>query len=172
MSKLKISFQTLQDNYPDTDTYPQGKLFDELGWGDLKNNAAYTNTCAIRMSYCLIRAGVMLPGRLKIKKGPHKGKLIEPGQMALSRLLCKERFLGEPEKFKYADRDKVLKDRRGILSFIKIPGYEIDGQLSGHIDLIDWRPASFLGMSLWWQVLHCDMSCHWNSAEFWFWPLQ
>lgn len=167
----KPSYLTLQENYPDNDRFPRGKLFDELGWGDLKTNPTYANTCAIRMSYCLIRSGVSLPGRMRIKTGKHKGKLIEPSQLALSKILAKNTLFGEPEKFKYLDRDKVMKGRHGILSFMKIPGYVVDGNLSGHIDLIDWRPATFLGMPLWWDVLHCDLGCHWDSAEFWFWAL-
>ncbi len=171
MAHVKVAYQTLQDSYPDNDHYSRGKLFDELGWGDLQSNPAYTNTCAIRMSYCLIRAGISFPGRMRIKKGIHKGKLIEPGQLSLSKLLTMERLFGAPEKFIYADRDRIMKGRRGILSFMKIPGYIVDGGLSGHIDLIDWRTATFLGMPLWWDVLRCELGCHWDSAEFWFWAL-
>lgn len=171
MPSNRISYVELQKNYPDNDRFPRARLLDELGWHDLKTNPAYANTCAIRMSYCLIRAGILLPGRMRIKKGVHKGKLIEPGQLALSKILARQQFFGAPERFKYADRDKVLQGRRGILSFIKIPGYVVDGVLSGHIDLIDWRPATFLGVPLWWDVLHCDLGCHWDAAEFWFWAL-
>lgn len=123
------------------------------------------------MSYCLIRSGIVLPGRMKIKKGPCKGKLIEPGQIALSRILCQDRLFGEPERFKYDDRDRVMKDRQGIVSFMKIPGYNVDGVASGHIDLANWRPASFLGVNLWWSSLRCGVHCYWDAGEFWFWPL-
>lgn len=60
-----ITFKQLSANYPDKEEFTHDTLFDEIGWQDLKPNKSFTNTCAIRMSYCLIRAGISTPGRMK-----------------------------------------------------------------------------------------------------------
>ena len=73
---------------------------------------------------------------MPINAGPFKGKLIEPGQAALTRVLSKDAYFGAPKKIKYADRYAELKNKQGIISFMQIPGYSIDGALSRHIDLV------------------------------------
>lgn len=119
------------------------------------------------MSLCLIRSGITIPGRIKIHASSHKGKLIEPGQVKLSNILTRPELFGPPQKFKLDKRDEVLKDKQGIISFMRIPGYSIDGALSGHIDLV--KHGKFL---FFWDALKCAESCYWNSAEFWFWPVR
>ena len=161
-----ISLTTLWKNYPTPAEFTHDQLFDELGWSDLKGNTTYANTCAIRMSLCLIRSGVTIPGRLQILKGDHKGKWIEPGQKRLSVNLKSEDLFGSPTKLKLKDRGKELNNRKGIVSFMSIPGYVIDGALSGHIDLV--KSGKFLWF---WDTYECAESCYWDAKEFWFWPL-
>jgi len=159
-------FNTLWDNYPTPAEFTHDQLYDELGWEDLKKNPNYTNTCATRMSLCLIRSNIdQLGGRLEIKKGKYKSKWIEPGQKRLSDNLAE--MFGSPEKFKLADRDKVLSNKKGIVSFMSIPGYIIDGALSGHIDLV--KHGTFLYFFD--TGLQCAEQCYWDSKEFWFWSL-
>ena len=164
---IPVSFGTLWSNYPATDEFPNRiPLFDYLGWDDLKKNPAYTNTCAIRMSLCLLRSGIAVPGRFTIKKGRYKGRNIEPGQGKLSNILATPAFFGKPQKFTLAERDAALKGKQGIISFMRIPGYVVDGGLSGHIDLVRHGKLLFF-----WDALQCRESCYWNSQEFWFWPI-
>ena len=118
------------------------------------------------MSLCLIKSGVYLPQRMPINAGPFKGKLIEPGQAALTRVLSKDAYFGAPKKIKYADRYADLKNKQGIISFMQIPGYSIDGALSGHIDLV--RNGKFLYL---WDTLDCRGACHWDAKELLFWSL-
>ena len=157
---MKPTFATLSNNYSSNRSISQDTLFKEIGWDDLIGNSAYANTCAIRVSLALIKSGINVRGRIVIKKGPHKGKLIEPGQAKLSQLLAGISFLGAPEKFKSADAEKGIGHRRGVVSFWRIPGYLNDG--GGHIDLVS--PA--LG-----GIRICGSSCFWNSQEVWFWEL-
>lgn len=163
-----LTFQNLWNNYPTIQNYSHDQLFDSLGWPDLKTNPLYRNTCAIRMSLCLIRSGVVVPGRFQIKKDPHKGKQIEPGQAKLSHALASPRLLGAPQKFKIEERDTILRDKQGIVSFMRIPSYVVDGgALGGHIDLV--RHGKFL---FFWNTLLCQSGCHWDAKEFWFWPVR
>lgn len=161
-----IKFNALWENYPTIDEFDHDQLLDEIGWGDLKTNKNFENTCAIRMSLCLIRSGIFVPGRMKIKKPPYKNMLIEPGQVKLSNLLAKPNLFGPPERLKVAERDKVLAHRQGIISFMRIPGYVIDGALSGHIDLV--KHGKFL---FFFDTLKCAEKCYWGAQEYWFWPL-
>ena len=161
-----ITFAQLAKHYPTVAEFSHDALFVELGWHDLIRNPAFTNTCAIRLSYCLIRAGITIPGRIKIKAGPHKGKLIEPGQVKLSNILANPQLFGKPVKFKPGDLASNLKGKQGIISFMRIPGYVIDGALSGHIDLVHHERFFYF-----WDKYVCASSCYWQAAECLFWPL-
>lgn len=157
---MKPTFATLSNNYSSNRTVSLEALYKEIGWDDLIENSAYANTCAIRVNLALIKSGINVRGRMAIKKGPHKGKLIEPGQAKLSAVLAEIPLFGVPEKFKSADAEKGIGHRRGIVSFWRIPGYLNDR--GGHIDLVS--PA--LG-----GIQICGSSCFWNSQEVWFWEL-
>lgn len=106
-------------------------LFADIGWSDLTNNPAYWDTCAVRMSYALLNAGVTLPGaRMKAKGGAIKGKAIEPGQAKLSNIL--KRIWGAPEVYADTTAAKAgIGKRNGVVSF-----FRIEGGNGGHIDLI------------------------------------
>lgn len=163
---MVMNFAQLSHNYPTPDVYPHDALFDYIGWGDLKKNPAFLNTCAIRMSLCLIKSGVKFPGRMAIKSGPYKGHMIEPGQVRLTNILASPTLLGKPQVLTRATRDDGLKDKQGMIAFMRIPTYVIDGALSGHIDLVQH------GKILWFfDTLNCADHCYWNSQEYWFWPL-
>lgn len=157
---MKPRFATLSKNYSSNRSISQETLYKEIGWDDLIGKSAYANTCAIRVSLALIKSGVNVRGRIAIKKGPYKGKFIEPGQASLSHMLARPTFLGAPEMLKSTDADKGIGNRRGIVSFWKIPGY-LNGN-GGHIDLVS--PA-FGG------VRFCGSGCFWSSKEVWFWGL-
>lgn len=134
-------------------------LYAELGWGDLVNNPAFRDTCAIRMSCCLLRAGVHLPGaRLQAKAGVLKGQFIEPGQAKLSEIL--KRIWGTPEVYK--GKPAALAGiglRAGVISF-----YQIEGGNGGHIDMVFQEPG---------HMFHdCVRSCYFSAVTIWFWPLQ
>ena len=163
---VSTTFSKLWMSFPSKSEFTRDQLFESLGWDDLKGQAAYENTCAIRMSFCLIRAGITVPGRLKIHKGAYKNKWIEPGQIKLTHILARSGYFGAPEKIS-GGSTSAFSDKQGIVSFIKIPGYVVDGGLSGHIDLV--RSGKFLWL---WDQFECASDCYWNAAEYWFWPVK
>lgn len=71
---MKPTFSTLKTNFYPSQSVNQAKLFEEIGWSDLVGKPGYVNTCAIRMSLALIKSGVTIPGRIRIKNGRHKAK--------------------------------------------------------------------------------------------------
>jgi hypothetical protein len=121
----------------------------------MKQNPAYENTCAVRMSIALIKAGVSINGRLPINTGAYKGRKIETGAKLLADELM--RTIGKPLVFKPADAATKINGRKGIIFFNKIPGYG-----GGHIDLVE--PVN--GMYL------CNSSCFFYAEEVWFWELK
>lgn len=135
-------------------------LYREIGYQQetlLTQNPGYVNTCAVRMSLALIKAGVYFMGRLRIKQGPHKGKMIEPGAKLLADQLVNPTVFGRPDIFTPTDATRRLSGKKGIIFFWKIVGYG-----GGHIDLIDASSTT--------QV--CHSACYFQSKEIWFWPLQ
>ncbi|NHZ99344.1 hypothetical protein F2P46_27045 [Massilia sp. CCM 8734] len=134
-------------------------LYEQLGWPDLKNNPAFMDTCAIRMSVGLAGANVVIPGRLTIKSGPLRGKSVEPGQAKLSHIL--KRLWGAPEVYKNRDAARHgIANRSGVVSFFRIHG--AGGANGGHIDMIEPDGHGF-------HV--CAMSCYLDAVEIWCWPL-
>jgi len=157
---MTIAFDTLVRNYPSNKTITREALFKEIGWDDLISNPSYENTCAIRVSLGLIKSGVKVAGRIAIKKGPHKGQWIEPGQAKLAKLLATRSYLGAPQTMKGADAERTIGPRRGVVAFWRIPGY-LNGA-GGHTDLVSPTQGGFRA---------CGSDCYWNSAEVWFWEL-
>lgn len=156
----QLSYPALKSNFYSTKDVKAAELFRELGWDDLIGNPAYENTCAIRMSLALIKCGMYIPGRLRIKKGPYKGTLIEMGQRNLSLLLAEKSRLGPPEKLKGIESERAIGNRSGIVSFWQlIPGvYD-----HGHIDIVS-DPSG--------RLRACGSDCYWTSKEVWFWSLK
>lgn len=153
---MKPYFQALRSVYPRKDS--REALFADIGWSDLTNNDAYWDTCAIRMSTALLRAGVVLPGaRMQAKAGTIKDQWIEPGQARLSQIL--KRAWGAPEV--YSDEKAAragIGRRNGVISF-----FRIEGGSHGHIDLIAMGEHGFLD---------CARACYFSARTVWFWPLR
>jgi len=158
---MRVPFGVLMKNYPSNRVVGRDKLFKQIGWDDLITNPGYGNTCAIRVSFALIRSGVTIPGgRIPIRTGPLKGKMIEPGQAKLSAILSRAAMLGQPEKFSGSGMIDGVGRRSGIVSFFRLTPGSYEG---GHIDIV----APQLGGM---QV--CGSACYWTSKEVWFWPLR
>jgi len=161
---MKPSFMTLKANLYSSNKYNSNfmggeELYKLIGY-DIeelrKQNSGYINTCAVRMSLALIKSGVQFFGRLKIKDGPYKGRMIEPGAKLLADQLAKPQLLGRPELFSHSNAVARLSGKKGIVLFWKITGYG-----GGHIDLIE--------TSITVQV--CNSACYFSSKGIWFWPL-
>lgn len=158
---MRVPFNVLLRNYPSNRVVGRDALFREIGWNDLIKNPAYGNTCAIRVSVALIRSGVTIPsGRISIKAGAFKGKMVEPGQAKLSAILARPSMLGAPERFGSAAAIEGIGKRGGIVSFFRLTPGLYNG---GHIDIV----APQLG-----GTLACGSECYWMSGEVWFWPLR
>jgi hypothetical protein len=162
---LMASFQLIWNNYQSNKKVSMSELYGQLGWDDLIKNPAYANTCAVRVHLACLAAGLSIPGRIKIKKGPYKGHFIEPGQRKLSDLLKSQSLLGEPTVYQASN---LLKDpapiwqKTGIISFMSVPGY-LNGN-GGHIDVLK-TGSNVDGAYL------CGSDCYWNAKEVWFWSI-
>lgn len=157
----KPSFEKLQSNYASNKSIDRETLYTEIGWKDLINNPVYKNTCAVRISLALIKSGISVQGRMKINSGPHKNMLIEPGQHKLSEMLASPTYFGGPEKFSTKDAMQKIGNRKGIISFMNIPGY--NGGQGGHIDLVSTDTGGYYA---------CASDCFWDAKEIWFWELK
>lgn len=75
---IRPTYAALAAAYP-SKILPRAQLYEELGIGELTDKREYENTCAIRLSYAVTKAGSALrKGGLRINVGPHKGKRLEP----------------------------------------------------------------------------------------------
>lgn len=157
---MKPAFIKLRENYSSVAAVDQAALFREIGWEDLIGKDSFANTCAIRVSLALIKAGIQLKGRMAIRKGAFKGALIEPGQAKLSHMLASPSMFGTPEKFTRDDAMEGIGQRQGVVAFFRIPGYL--GGAGGHIDIL--LPS--IGVKI------CGTECYWDCGEVWFWPLR
>lgn len=134
-------------------------LFNEIGHSYdnlLQQSPDYVNTCAVRMSLALIKSGVQFVGRMKIKEGPYKGKMVEPGAKLLADQLARPTVFGRPDLIPPANAVPRLSGKKGLILFWKIAGYG-----GGHIDLIETSTT----------VQVCNSACYFSSKEIWFWPL-
>ena len=86
-----------------------GHDYDKL----LQKNSVYVNTCAVRMSLALMKSDIPFSGRLKIKDGPHKGKMIEPGAKLLADQLTRPVLFGKPDVFSPKDAMTRLRGKKG-----------------------------------------------------------
>lgn len=161
---MKIPFGGLKNNHyssdPANDSYVSAKdVYSEIGYSlsELrKQNPAYANTCAVRMSLALLKSGVAFVGRLKVKSGPYKGNTIEPGAKLLADQLMKAHAFGRPLVYKPTDFLKNIVGKKGAVLFWKVVGYG-----GGHIDLIESSNAATV----------CNSNCYFESKEIWFWEL-
>lgn len=161
---MKVNYAFLKSKYYSSDrmssSYVSGEdVYKEIGYNlnELtRQNPAYENTCAVRMSLALIKAGVSFVGRLKIKNGLYKGKMIEPGAKLLADQLAHPPLFGKPEIFKPSNAMSKLNGKKGVVLFWKITGYG-----GGHIDLVETSS----------MVCVCNSGCYFLSKEIWFWSL-
>lgn len=161
---MKPTFEKLKQNhYSSNELSPSFvdavALFNEIGHNYenlLKQSPDYVNTCAVRMSVALIKSDVNFVGRIKIKEGPYKGKMIEPGAKLLADQLARPTAFGRPDLLPPANAVSLLSGRKGVILFWKIAGYG-----GGHIDLIEASTT----------VQICNSACYFSSKEIWFWPL-
>jgi hypothetical protein len=156
------SFATVRQAYPTTTAVSRPQLFHELGIEALIGDFAYENTCGIRMSYALTKAGVVLTrGGLRINKGPFQGRRIEPSMRKLAEHLVE--LWGPPQKFdsnaKAAD-DLTL--QQGVIAFFFGEFLPLVNA-QGHIDLL---------LPRWPGFEECVGSCNFGrDNKVWFWPL-
>lgn len=159
---MRPRYAAVAAGYPTRPPLDTATLFRTIGWDDLVDNGNYENTCTIRVSIALASAGFRIPGRMSIRKGPLKGRLIEPGQARLSQILARRNMLGAPEKFRGSPAaEKGIGLRRGIVSFWRLYPTRV-GDWQGHIDVVSPNEYSFL---------ECKGHCYFGAAEVWFWPL-
>lgn len=162
---MKPTYATLKSNYYSSNelqaNYVSGPdLYNEMGIDQeelIKQNPAYINTCAARISLALLKSNVNFVGRLTVKAGNFKGKKIETGAKLLADQLMKATVFGMPKLYKPANFIKEIAGQKGIVLFWKIAGYG-----GGHIDLIEASTAA----------VTCNSNCYMQSKEIWFWPLQ
>ncbi len=160
---MKPSFSVLAKNFYSRHKVKQAELFGEIGWEEYIPNINFHNTCAIRLSLALIKSGVHIQGRLSIKSGPHKGKMIETGQALLSRTLSRKDVFGPPLKYKEGTARTALVGKQGVISFFRVnPAL---GDNGGHIDIFGPGLSTY-------EELGCGSDCHWIAGEIWFWPLK
>ena len=160
---MRPRYAKVVDAYPRRDPFDRPTLLGSIGWDDLIANMNFENTCAIRVSIALVAAGMRLPGRMSVKAGPLRGRLVEPGQVKLCHILAKPNMLGAPEKFQGAAAAEAgIRMRGGIVFFWRIYP-ERRGATQGHIDVIG--PNAY-------QFLACLSNCYFGAFEVWFWPLK
>ena len=161
----KPLFATLYANHYSSDLNQVGRYVDgtdvytEIGYDIdklMKQDPNYRNTCATRMSMALMKSGVPMSGRMKVKAGALKGRSIEPGAKLLADQLSQKHLLGKPQILKPSEALKKLEGKQGVVFFWKMTGYS-----GGHIDLIKVDKAAEV----------CSSRCYLTSGEIWFWPL-
>ena len=161
---MKLLYSILKSNHYTSDIYKSDyvsgeDLYNEIGYDQktlIKQDNAYKNTCATRMSLALIKSGVLFDGRLPIKKGKYKGLKVESGAKLLADQLAKPQILGKPKIFDASDAPTKLAGKKGIVFFWKIDGYG-----GSHIDLIETANSMHV----------CNSACSFSSKEVWFWQL-
>lgn len=170
------TFQRAWANYPKAGSVTREQLFREIGWDSLIGNANYDNTCAIRISVCLLRCGVMIRSSagMKALKGPLKDMPIEIGQPQMTEQLVE--MWGEPDvEVASSEAREAIGGMDGIASFDGITGY-LNGR-GGHIDVIDGTQTSSTRGYLFWQqtvtsnAYACGTSCYFGSQKTRFWQL-
>lgn len=189
---MKPSYQSLKSHHYSSDEASNSYLapaavYSEIGYDIdklIKTDPGYANTCAVRMSLALVKCHVHFHGRLRIKKGPHKGKMIEQGAKRLAVQLGSPHVFGKPnfvlqgvdpekaQEQEALERDlntrypgnlhvrsaiETLSHKRGLIFFDKLQGYN-----GGHIDLLEPYIAGPL----------CHSHCYWSCKSIWFWLLE
>ncbi|PKF60376.1 hypothetical protein CW745_15015 [Psychromonas sp. psych-6C06] len=164
---MRPSFHKLSSNFYSATAYMPNylsgdKLYDEVGLsyqGLIKQNAAYANTCATRMSLALLKSGIIFDGRLQIKSGKFKGRYLETGAKLLADQLMRPSVFGKPKIYRPNNFSNQVLGSKGVVLFWKIDGYG-----GGHIDLIDSTNVD--------NDAECSSACYYDCREIWFWELK
>jgi hypothetical protein len=160
-SGFRPQFAALAAAYP-RNSIQRAVLYEELGIGELTTRPEYENTCGIRMSYAVTKAGVsLLKGGLRINKGAYKGRRIEPSMRKLAEHLAE--LWGAPEKYDSEDSAKQgIAGRQGVVAFFFSDTLPLVGA-QGHIDLVWPTPTGFY---------QCAGACFFSARnKVWFWTL-
>lgn len=159
---MKLSYASVRSKYQRNKDLDTPMLYTAIGYPEHANSIYWENTCAIRLSLALIKAGIPLPaGHMAVKAGPNKGMRIEQNVARLAGYLSKKGVLGEPEKYKSATQLRSkLGQRRGIVAFFSLLG-GTDRQ--NHIDLVAPGDSGYH---------ECASACYWGASNAWFWPLR
>lgn len=162
---IPVAFNTLWSNYPTPAKEPIDTLYRSLGWDDLIGDPNYENTCAIRMSICLLRSGLSIPtGELKIWKGPLKGKFVKIRYDDLAKHL--KAAWGNPQVLSRPTKEVLESKGDGVIAFFGLPsGYP------GHIDLFDVTKTNHSLLFWRWSQTSsvCGTNCYFGSREAWYW---
>lgn len=158
-------FSLKQNHYSSDETKPSYKsvseVYSEIGYEAAKlvhQDPNYGNTCAVRMSLALMKSGISIKGRLKIKGGRFAGRSVEPGAKLLADQIKSPALLGKPLIIQSPSAAPAeLNGKQGLIFFSKIFGYG-----GGHIDLLETVNAT--------QV--CHSHCYFLCQEVWFWDLK
>ena len=158
---MRPLYSSLVSGYPSHSAVPPAALFAEIGWQAPAEHKGDTDTCAVRVSLALVRAGKRSPGRVNVNSGRFKGQRIETAQNRLSLLLTHASLLGRPEIYQDGGRAETgIGQRRGVVSYWRrAPGQ----RQQGHIDIVGPDATETLG---------CGAPCYREAAEVWFWPLR
>jgi hypothetical protein len=126
------SFEQLKTNFPAED---RKIFFKNMGWDDLIDNVSYENTCAMRVSTCLVKLGMSFPeGQIKILKGEHSGKRVEITWKKLNEKLTTE--WGNKESIDPPTQENC-KPYQGVILFETLPPDTDGNRYPGHIDVLD-----------------------------------
>ena len=158
---MKPKFASLLSGYPSRSAVPPAALFAEIGWQAPAESKRWADTCAVRVSLALVRAGARIPGPVNVSSGRFKGQRIETAQTRLALLLTHASLLGRPEIYHDgALAEAAIGQRRGIVSYwCREPGQ----RQRGHIDIVGPDSADTLG---------CGAACYRDAAQVWFWALK
>jgi len=157
---MRPMYASLASGYPSRQLVPSAALFEEIGWDKNLVSERAGDTCAVRVSVALLRAGARIPGRVNVSHGRFKGQRIEPLQTRLALLLTHSSLLGRPEIYQGGALAQAgIGQRRGVVSY-----WSRDSQQRshGHIDLVDPDAAT----------LGCGVAGYHEAVEVWFWPLR
>lgn len=158
----KPAFDLVCMSYPTRARLPQKALYTELGYPDRAVSLYWQNTCAVRVSMALVKAGLQIPGQTIVKAGKLRGRRIEHNVVKLAHYLARKELLGPPEQFASASEARSSiqgEGRKGIVAYFKLNG-PTDSQ--NHIDVVGPGAGGYA---------ECGSGCYWGSVSAWFWPL-
>lgn len=161
-------FDLLKKNYPKPTEISREDLYRSIGWDEYIDKAGFENTCALRMSLCLIGSGmVFAKGEFRVLKGDKKGQRVWTSRAHLTAYL--ETLWGAPtfQVSSAAEAQAQIGDGAGVISFGPLPAYA-----GGHIDIIDgyfdvFKVIWSLGSQS--NAYVCGSDCHWDAQDFKFW---